>query len=571
MQGQHVLQRSERSQKRWPLLIALALIVLPLAVYWQTLDFEFVYDDAGYVVYVPQVLTGLSSENIAWACTTNHHSNWHPLTWMSLMFDAERSGSDPGGFHLTNVVLHTINGLLLFAVLCQMTRSMWQSALVAALFAVHPLHVESVAWVSERKDVLSGFFGLLALGAYGLYVRRSSWTWYSLSLIAFVLSLLSKQMLVTLPFLLLLLDAWPLQRTGDSMKKLLLEKVPFLVISVVFSAAVFLVQDRSGTTAMLEGLCLTTRCLNAVLAYALYLVDTVWPSGLAALYPHPGDDISLPAVAASAVFLATITVVAVVQWTKRPYLLVGWFWFLGTLVPVIGIVQIGTQQRADRYTYIPLVGIFIALSWLVMSVMRPEKWRKHVVAGLTVSVLVLLTAVAWKQTGYWRTDFTLFERALAVTERNAQAHVNVGSSLARSGRTDEAMHHFREALQIDPDDVRAHYNYANALGRMGHNDEAISHYREALRLVPDYAEAHVNLGLKLSDLRLYKEAVEHFRRALDIKPRLANAHFNLGNTLVRLHRHNEAIQHYNEAIRINPGLTGARQNLEMVRRKMSEN
>ena len=562
------------------LLIGLSLVALTWAVFGQTRHFKFVaFDDSVYIYENVAVLNGLTAESVRWAFSREAipvTGNWHPLTWLSLMLDTELFGTDAGGFHLTNVVLHTVNVLLLFWLLTMTTGAPWKSGFAAALFAVHPLHVESVAWVSERKDVLSTFFGLIALLGYVQYSRHSSVAGYVASLIAFVLSLLSKQMLVTLPFLLLLLDYWPLCRTrwgawasvseesaaaeashGDpeaarpSWGRLWAEKLPFFAITIIFCAVAFLSQDHSKTVVSVEMFSIGSRLRNSTEVYVLYLVQTVWPSGLACFYPHPGSIPAARAIGAGALLLL-MSVVALVQRQRRPYLPVGWFWYLGTLVPVIGLVQIGSQRMADRYTYIPLIGVFVAVSWAVPSLMPAGRARRVVLPVLSLSCLLALSIVGWRQTRFWRDNEALFQRAAAVTEQNDLAHYNLAEMRYKDGRYEESIAHSRAVLQIHPRDAAARNTLGLALAQLGRHDEAIEQYLASLAIYDDDAEVHNNLGLALHSSGRLDQASECFMRALEIDPDSAIAHYNLGNLWGDLNRFDQAIVEFEQAVRIDP-------------------
>lgn len=560
----------------WPLLVTLTCVA-----YWDVQHFEFVhFDDLRYIALNPRVGNGLSWDNIAWAFQFGGEENWnHPLTWLSLMIDAELHG-DPstlsadvaGGFHLTNLFFHVLNVLVLFAAMWQMTGAAWKSGFVAALFAVHPLHVESVAWVAERKDVLSTFFGLLAVLAYAQYVRRFSRGWYALCFTAFLCSLLSKQMLVTLPFVLLLLDYWPLARLrapaageGEAasflgrLRPLVVEKIPLLLLTAVFSVTAFAAQQAEGTVG--TSFSMATRLQNAVVAYALYLWKTVWPAELAVFYPHPEQAIPMLHVLAASIVLAGITCFAWRERRARPYVPVGWFWYLGTLVPVIGLVQIGLQRMADRYTYIPLVGIFLTVAWLVPSLISDRPWRKVVLAVLAVSILGGLTWAAKRQAGVWRNSVTLFEHAIEVTDGNFLAHTNLGVALRELGRRDEAYAHFQEALRIKSNHPEAHNNLGTELQARGRMQEALYHFQQAAHLDSTLAEAHNNLANMLQSHGRFNEAIARYETAIRLEPDNAMAHNNLGNVLQRLGRLDEAIEQFRRAVRIDPRYATAYSNM----------
>src|ERR1035437_7445573 len=472
-----------------PVWLCLLLAAVTLAVYWPVTRYDFVnYDDPDYFFSNHHVLAGVTAGNVVWAFTTGHASNWHPLTWLSLMLDAEFFGKGPAGPHFTNLVFHAANAVLLFLLLWRLTAATWRSGFVAALFALHPLHVESVAWISERKDVLSTFFGLLALWAYARYVEKSkvqcpkSKVFYGLTLLFFAFSLMSKPMLVTLPFLMLLLDYWPLKRF--TILRLVREKMPFFMLSVASCVVTFIVQQKGGAVVKLARIPMTGRIENAFVAYARYLDKTLWPASLANPYPHPGHW-EFPLMIYSVVLVAGLSAIAVLFARRFPFFFTGWFWFVGTLVPVIGLVQVGGAAMADRYSYLPLVGLFVILAWGGGELWLQRCWPKPfivLVAGL------LLVAGAWQtriQVGYWQNTETLFQHALAVTQNNIVACNKLGSFYSRQGRMTEAMDYYARALQINPDDADVLYDLGNAFAQRGDWDNAISSYRHALQVTPD--------------------------------------------------------------------------------------
>ena len=578
---------------RWRLLsIGLILAALSWAVFGQTRRFEFViFDDSVYVYENEHVLSGLTDQSIRWAFNPEsgrQTGNWHPLTWLSLMLDAEWFGDGAGGFHLTNVVFHTLNALLLFWLLQQATGAPWKSGFAAALFAVHPLHVESVAWVSERKDVLSTFFGLIALTGYVQSVRRSSAAWYATSLAAFVLSLLSKQMLVTLPFLLLLLDYWPLGRTRwgargpasaeltdestpdtsaeegrVSWRRLLIEKLPFFAITFAFSAIAYLSQDKTKAVVSLDVFPLASRLRNCIEVYVLYLAKTIWPQNLACFYPHPESIPMFRVVGAAAVLLA-VTAAVLYQGRRRPYLPVGWFWYLGTLVPVIGLVQIGSQRMADRYTYIPLIGIFVAVSWFVPSLFSEGRVRRLVLPAVGVTVLLVLTIVARRQAGCWRNNEALFQQAAGATKDNDLAHYNLADICFEDGRYEESIEHSLTVLRIHPSDPAARNTLGLALSHLGRYDEAIEQYLSSIAIDDTDDDVHNNLGLALHMNGNLEQATQSFLRAIEVDPTNANAHYNLGNVWGDLDRFEQAISEFEQAVEIDPENAKFRNNLGLA-------
>ncbi len=557
------------------LLVGAGLIAATLVVYAQVAGFDFVnIDDQQYVENNRRVLAGPTRAGLAWALTTHAEANWHPLTWISLMLDARIGGPGPRLFHLTNLALHAANTLLLFGVLAVMTGSRLRSGFVAALFAIHPLHVESVAWISERKDVLSAFFGLLALSAYLRYVRRPGLARYLPVGLAFALGLMAKPMLVTLPLAMLLFDYWPLRRVGPGTAGgwlPILEKLPLLGLSVVSGILTLQAQLRGDAVNTLAALPLDARVANAVVSYVTYLTKMLWPTELAVFYPHPRDTLPLWQVSLSALALAGVTALAWAGARRRPYLAVGWLWYLVTLLPVIGLLQVGAQAMADRYTYLPLVGPFIAIAWgvpdLLQAAASPAALRRRTLALSAVALvaILLLVARAHDQVGYWRDGATLFRHALRVTTDNARAHNGLGMALSRAGELERAVEHFREALRLDPAYPEAHDNLAAGLALQGKTAEAIEHFREALRLRPQDASCHANFGTVLMRRGDLDDAAAEFAEAIRLDPDHGSAHNNLGVLLARRGDVTAAIEHFEEALRIAPDDAGARANLERAR------
>jgi Tfp pilus assembly protein PilF len=571
-----------QSSKRKTFLIMTALVTMTLVVYWQVQQFEFVnIDDPLYVTGNPHVLRGLSGENVQWALTSGYAAMWIPFTWISLMLDAQLYGQFAGGFHRTNLLLHMANVLLLFLALRQMTGATWRSGFVAALFAVHPLHVESVAWVTERKDVLSLFFGLLAILAYGRYARQPRATLYVFALIAFACSLLAKPMLVTLPFLMLLFDFWPLGRwqrgTDDSIParalqpdegieeratlpdaigatcpsrpwhRLLMEKIPFLLLAAACSLLTFLAEKQGGALPTFAAYSFASRAYNAVVVYVLYIGKTIWPANLSVFYPHPGDAIPASQVAGALFVLLVVSVVAVASIRRHPYVFVGWFWYLGTLVPMIGLVQVGAYRMADRFTYFPIVGLFVAISWLAPALLPADVRRRCMAPAIPLVLLAALTCVGYRQTSFWRNSETLFRHAIEATDNNALAHNNLGLALEQQERFEEAIGHYQSALDIDSEGVEAYNNLGIVFHRQGRFDEAIQQYEQALRVAPRFAITHANFAAALAGSGRPEEAIHHYREALDIDPNHAGLHQSLGLMLRKLGRFEEAKRHFDKA------------------------
>jgi tetratricopeptide (TPR) repeat protein len=597
------------NSRRAVLGICVLLALAVFAVFGQTLRYEFVnYDDDAYVYENPHVIRGLTPAGIVWAFTHSYSHNWHPLTWLSHMLDCQLWGLNAGGHHLTNVLLHAANAVLLFLVLRRMmglrsdksagaaatpAGTLWPSAFVAAVFAIHPLRVESVAWVAERKDVLSAFFFLLTLLMYARYVEKSkvrspkSRVFYGLALSFFALGLMSKPMLVTLPFVLLLLDYWPLRRVtrdmwqvtsdknsvsqplvlrslgegGSTLPRLILEKLPLFLLAAGSSAVTLLVQER--TMMSLGHLPLATRLLNAVVSCGAYVGQMVWPENLAVLYPyHP--DMPVWPVAGAGVLLLSVTVVAFLAARRFPYLPVGWLWYLGMSAPVIGIVQVGFQSHADRYTYLPQIGLYVVVVWAVRDLTASWRHRRQVLGAGALVVIAALMVCAWKQTSYWRNSESLWTHALACTSGNYIAHYNLGDAVTGQGRLAEAIGHFQKAIEIKPDYAAAYYNLGCAFDKQGRFDKAIAHYQKALEIHPHYAKADNNLGVVLLEEGRLDEAVEHCQKALEINPDYVEAYYNLGCAFDKQDRLAEAIGAYQKAIEIKPDYAEAHYNLGCV-------
>jgi protein O-mannosyl-transferase len=565
----------EQVKKTLILLIYFALAVSTLLVFWQVRNFDFVdYDDNDYVYENPHVLNGLTADAVWWAFTTGHSANWHPLTWLSLMLDCQLFGPGPGGFHLVNVLLHLANTLLLFMVLKKMTGTLWPSAFVAAVFALHPMHVESVAWIAERKDVLSTFFWLLTMWAYARYAEIPKLGWYLITLILFVLGLMAKPMLVTLPFVLLLLDYWPLNRlmpqtvaaSGRQRRKsapaannpptlyrIIIEKVPFFALSVISSVITFLVQRSSGAMSDVDIISLNNRIANIFLSYAQYIGKMFWPQNLAVFYPfNAAGSIPFWQTVMCALLLLGISFFVVRFGRNRRYLPLGWFWFVGTLIPVIGIVQVGKQAYADRYTYVPYIGLFIMLAWGLPQLL--SKWPQRKIA-LGVSMVIVLTAsgiCAHRQTSYWNNNDTLFLHANEVTQNNYLAYNNLGNFYARFGRYTEAIKSYEQAVKIKPDYTLAHNNLGIAYGSLNRLPEAIDAFKQAIKSNPNFAAAYNNLGVAYDGLGRSTEAIDAYSQAIKINPNFAEAHKNLGYAYLTIGDKNSALAEYNILKSLNP-------------------
>jgi Flp pilus assembly protein TadD len=578
--------------------VCIFLATIVWVVFGQTLGHEFVnYDDELYVYENPVVQKGLTWEGFRWALTYGGIGHWHPLTWLSHMLDCQWYGLQAGGHHLTNILLHTASVILLFLVLRRMTGFLWRSAFVAAVFAIHPLRAESVAWVAERKDVLSAFFFMLTLGAYVRYVRRPpSMIRYGTVVLCFALGLLSKNMLVTMPFVLLLLDYWPLNRLSGFSPRIWLrrvsEKIPLFVLTVGSCVATALVPEKVSAG---NSLFFTLRMENAVVSYVTYLWQMIQPSGLACLYPNPTNYLPFWQMAGALVLLLAITGAAWAFRRTHPWLVAGWLWYVGMMIPVIGIVQISYYAHADRYTYLPQIGLYLMLTWAAADLCVGWRHRREVLGGLFTIILAALIFRARTQTAYWRNSELLWTHTLACTSDNYTAHNNLGEALFQKGKVDEAITQYQTALEIKPDYTDAHNNLGEALFQKGRVDDAIAQFQKVLEIQPGYVHAHYNLGIALAQKGLLDEAIDQFRRtlevlpdylaaynnlgfilaqkgftdnaivqfrkALEIQPDNAEAHSNLGNVLLQKGRVDEAITHYQTALQIKPNDVEVHNNL----------
>lgn len=554
-----------------PRTLCLLLALVTVLVYSPVRHAGFlVFDDSDYAGD-RHVQSGLTAEGVKWAFTTFHASNWHPLTWLSHMLDASLFGPNPGPQHFVNVLFHAANAVLLFVLLFRLTNKLWPATFVAALFAWHPLHVESVAWISERKDVLSMFFGLLTLMTYVGYAQKStahnpqSTVRYITTLVLFALGLMAKPMLVTLPCVMLLLDIWPLGRlrvftsitegrdsrvtkheTGNT--KIFIEKVPFFILTAASCILTYLAQ-RTEAVMSLEQRPLGLRVENAVVSYAEYLGKAIWPAKLAVIYPLPTQ---IPAwqIGAAAVLLVVISAFAWAMRKRAPYVLIGWLWFLGTLVPVIGLVQVGGQALADRYTYFPLIGVFIAIGFGAMDLAaRFRISTAALAAAATLSLGACLAATAY-QLRFWQDSEALFTRAIAVTKDNAIAHINLGVALEQADHRQEALAEYKKAVEIDPNRFQGHNNYANLLAATGEREEAFNQYQEALRLNPNAELAHVNFGTLLSEMGRFEDAMREYTEATQLAPEDPRPHYLMGKACLRHGQSAEAVKHFRQALQL---------------------
>ena len=542
------------SRARW---VILMLFLGTLVVYWPAAGYRFtLFDDTDYVSGNPPVQGGLTWAAVKWAFTTFHSSNWHPLTWISHELDCQLFGLNPGPHHAVNLLIHALNAVLLLLLLVRWLDSVWAGAFVAALFAWHPLHVESVAWISECKDVLSTFFALLALLAYTEFVQLSkvqsprSKVFYGLALLCFALALMSKPMYVTLPFVMLLLDYWPLQRfNASTLQRLVVEKLPFFALVVASCAVTYVAQNQSGAVQSLQHVSLVERLENCPVAVVRYLGKIFWPVDLAVFYPR--EHFSLLVVLGACALLVLISVAAWMWRKPRPYLLIGWLWFLGTLVPVIGLVTVGGAAMADRYTYFPSIGIFLALACAGREIVLRYRVSRAAF-GLAAAVLVSCLGLTHRQLGFWRDDIALFSHAAVVTRDNGLAHVDLGFALEQAGRKTEAIEHYREAIRLNWQEAEVHVNFANLLDSVGQRDEALREYQAALRLDPRHVAGHDNLGVFYAEAGQFDRAEEQYREAARLDPADWHAPFLMGKALLQQGRDPEALPFFQQAVRNNP-------------------
>jgi tetratricopeptide (TPR) repeat protein len=554
--------------------IIAALVVVPGVLFARALPYGFVnFDDPHYVTSNWHVRAGLCRESIWWAFTSTDHANWFPLTWLSLELDATLYGMNAAGFRLTNLLLHLASTMLLYCTLKKTTGATLKSACVAALFALHPLHVESVVWVTERKDMLSGLFWMLTLLAYERYASRPTLVRYGSVAVFLFLGMAAKPMAVTLPFVLLLLDYWPLKRWRDapvvnrgkgarpptdepyaaaSPRKLILEKIPLLILSLTSSLVTMAVQQRGGAIPTEESLPIAQRLVNMPISYVIYLAKAAWPTNLAVFYPHPGDKQSVGLALAALALLVAVTCWVAVRRRQEPYLAVGWLWYVGTLVPVIGLVQVGRQAYADRYTYLPLIGIFLAVVWGLEEVVRRGWASRKIVLVFALATLVTFSVCTWEQVGYWRDDVVLWQHALKVTGPNLQAYENIAEALLLRGLSDDALPYLEELTARAPHFTAGHINLGVALMNVGKTAEARAQLEEALRLDPQNADAHHNLALLLDAGGKSDEAVRHLQAALAAQPNFWRTHLLLGKILKRRGKLEEAERHVRQALAINP-------------------
>ncbi len=546
--------------------ICLILTLATFTIFYQVRGFGFVnIDDSLYVSKNQNIQGGITLKTFKWAFTATRAGNWHPLTWLSHTLDWQLFGSNPAGHHLVNLIFHIVNTLLLFLVLKQMTNALWQSAFVAALFALHPLHVESVAWIAERKDVLGTFFWMLTMWAYMRFVLKMKTApllsrlcnyHYLLVVVFFAFGLMAKPMLVTLPFVLLLLDYWPLGRIGrfnwQTIYRLVLEKIPFIILSAVSSVITFLVERNRGAVIELVDLSLKLRIYNALISYAKYIGMMIWPSRLAAFYPLHPYKLTIWYTGWALLLLLAISILVFRLAASHKYLFTGWLWYLGAFLPVIGLVQVGDQAMADRYTYITLTGLFIIIAWGLPDLLAKWQYKKNVLTLSALLVILIMSVCTYSQLHYWRNSLTLFQHALDTTEDNYVAHFCVAGALVSQNEMDEAIGHYSEVIRIEPGYLPARVAMGDIFRNTGRLDRAVEEYRKALLLRPNEPDVLNSLGIVFTRQGKFDEAVECFEQALRIRPDFADAHANAGRALVLQGNPDQAIQHFEEALRLKP-------------------
>jgi protein O-mannosyl-transferase len=511
-------------------------------------------DDGSYIKNNPNVNEGITAQSFVWAFTRFHSGNWHPLTWLSHMLDCEIYGLNPFGHHITSIIIHIVNSVLLLLVLRKMTGALWPSAFIAGVFALHPLHVESVAWAAERKDVLSGLFWMLTILAYAYYAEKPDFKRYIIVLLAFVMGLLSKPMMVTLPFALLLLDYWPLNRLNKpnhalNLKHLIKEKIPFFALSVISSAITIAAQQSGGAIATLDNLSLSYRIANMFASYTRYIGKTLWPDGLAVIYPHFYKDFPKDLLVTSILLFVLLTTFCIYAGRHKRYILTGWLWFLGTLVPVIGLVQVGSQAIADRYMYIPIVGLLIIITWSIKEFAGENRGRQTATAILALIVLCISLILTRTQAGYWKDNLTLFGHAVNVTDNNPFAETNYGHALYKAGYTSEGLMHLYNTIHINPEFFMARDTLGNLLMEEDKTNEAIECFEESIRHDSKSKSSYINLGAALSKQGNQAEAIKCINKALELDPQYEDARTKIGTALLLSGKPKEAIAEFNEGFK----------------------
>ena len=561
-----MLNKINLSSDRQKLIVYLALTVVTFAVFWQVNRFGFVnFDDQFYVTENSHIQSGISLDSLHWAFSTKYFDLWNPLVWLSFMSDYQLFGLNAGGYHLTNLILHILSALLLFRLFNRMTGAIWKSAFVAAFFAVHPLHVESVAWISERKDVLSAFFWMLTLCLYVYYTEKPAIKRYLLVVFSFVLALMSKPMVVTLPVIMILLDYWPLGRFESREVNWVLwqlkEKIPFFILSAVIVLITLYTPDKLP----LREFSLGSRLANAPVAFVNYILKTFMPRDLAIFYPF-SDHLPIWQVSGAVLLIIVISAAVIVMAKRLPYLFVGWLWYAIILLPVIGIIPVGGFSMADRYHYLPSIGIAVGLTWGIPRLFKSEHTRKIILFPLGATFIALLSFITWQQCGYWKNSIILLNHALQVTNNNYLAHNNIAPSLDEEGKTEEAIYHYDEAIRFMPDIVlsnKGHILYNNrggAYAKLGRYQRALEDFNEAIRIKPDYADSYFLRGNAYADMRQYQQAIEDYDKVIRLKHDFATPYFNKGTVEIKIGLYQMAVDDFSKAIRLKPDYADAYNN-----------
>ncbi len=549
-----MLNKTTISSSERILIIYIVLAAMILAVYWQVSQFDFVnLDDYVYVKENSHIAHGITLEGIRWAFSTTYAEFWHPLTWLSLMLDYQLYGLNAGGYHMTNLILHILSTLLLFWFWTRMTGAVWRSFFVAAFFALHPMHVESVAWIAERKDVLSVFLGILTLCLYAYYTEKPDIKKYLLVLFSFACALMSKPMVVTLPVIMILLDYWPLKRFDGNKDHLILwqlkEKTPFFILSAVFSILTILAQPK--TTTKEWPFPLEERIINALVSFVTYLEKTFWPHDLAVFYPFPSQIPGWQILGAS-VLTILISIVVILMLKRLPHLFVGWFWYTITIIPVIGIIKVGDFAMADRYHYMPSIGLAVILAWGVPVLFKNAETRNKILFQAGGVLLAILSVLTWKQCGYWENSISLLNHTLQITKNNYIAHDGLGIALLEEGKTEKATSHFSEAIRVNPKYANGYNNRGIAYIKLGKYECATKNLNKAIRLKPDHAPCYYHRGYIYDNSGQYQHALKDYNEAIRLKHDYADAYNNRGGTYFKLGQYQQAIDDYNEAIRLKP-------------------
>jgi len=561
-----MFNQSSFTPQRQRLMIYIILAAVTAAVYRQVHHFEFInFDDVIYITENPMIQSGISLNGFYWSFGSKYFGLWNPLVWLSFMVDHQLYGLNAGGYHVTNLILHILSTLLLFWLFCRMTGTVWRSAFVAAFFALHPLHVESVAWVSERKDVLSAFFWMLTLCFYVYYTEKPAIKRYLLIVFSFVLALLSKPMVITLPVIMILLDYWPLRRFESRKGNLLLwqlkEKLPLFVLSIVFSIITISAQYKTGGRDLYFSL--VSRVSNALVSFMIYLEKTFWPHNLAVFYPFPAEIPTIQVISAT-ILIITVTAFTIVAMKRFPALFTGWTWFVVTIALVIGIIPIGDFSMADRYHYLPSIGIAIMLAWGIPYFITNGQIRKNVLLPAGIMVLAVMAFLSWRQCGYWENNHKLLNHALKVTRNNYLAHINLGSVLLTEGKIHEAIYHYNRANQIMPNNIMVYNNRGKAHAGLGLYESATADFGEAIRLNPDHADSYYNRGIIYHQLGRYQPAVQDFTETIRLQPDNALAYFNRGNAYINLGQYQQAIDDFSKSISLKPDYVDAYNNRAFV-------